>query len=101
MCLSVFTLSNMNISAASGPITTKFYLTHHWGRRNAALCFWPDRIRPLVSMATDRSNRLKMGKKHCEHSSAFIVDRVFFNLTGNKNNHNISAFQVSSNFRQI
>ena len=33
VCL--FTLSSMNISLASGPITTKFYLKHYWGRENA------------------------------------------------------------------
>ena len=30
VCLSV-TFSNLNISATSGPIVTKFYLKHHWG----------------------------------------------------------------------
>ena len=45
------TLSNMNISETSRPITTKFYLKHHWG----ALGFDADQIRTLVSMATDNS----------------------------------------------
>ena len=31
-----------------------------WGR--AALGFWPDQIRPLVSMATDSPYRVIMGK---------------------------------------
>ena len=44
----------MNISAASGPITTIFYPKHHWGGEKAALGFGPDRIRTQVSMATDR-----------------------------------------------
>ena len=45
MCVSVcmFTLSNMNISATSGPIATKFYLKHHWGGEKAALGFGLDR----------------------------------------------------------
>ena len=54
MCVSVCvsTLSNMNISDTCGPITTKFYLKHHWGGGKAALGFGPDRIGTLVSMAT-------------------------------------------------
>ena len=32
-----FTISNMNISATSGPIATKFYLKHHWVGGKAAL----------------------------------------------------------------
>ena len=53
VCLSVclLTFSNLNISATSGPIVTKFYLNHHWGRIKAALGFKPDRIGTLVSMA--------------------------------------------------
>ena len=39
MCLAVclWTFSNLNISATSGPIVTKFYLNHHWGGGKAAL----------------------------------------------------------------
>ena len=64
MCLAVclWTFSNSNISATSGPIVSKFYLNHNWGRRKAALGFGPDRIRTLVSMATDSSHRVIMGK---------------------------------------
>ena len=58
----VLTLSNMNISTTSWPIPTKFYLKHHWGGGKAALCFGPDRIGTLVSMATDSSHRVIMGK---------------------------------------
>ena len=57
-----FTLSNMNISATSGQIGMKFYLKHHWGRGKASVGFDPDRIRTLVSMATDSSHRVIMGK---------------------------------------
>ena len=60
MC--VFTLSNMNISATSEPIAIKFKLKHHWGGGKAALSFGPDWIRTLVSMATDSSHRVIMGK---------------------------------------
>ena len=64
MCLSVclWTISNLNISATSGSIITKFKLNHHWGGGKAALGFGPDRIGTLVSMATDSSHRVIMGK---------------------------------------
>ena len=64
VCLSVclWTFSNSNISATSGPIVTIFLLNNHWGEGKAALGFRPDRIRTLVSMATDRSHRIIMGK---------------------------------------
>ena len=57
------TLSNMNISETSRPITTKFYLKHHCGGGKAALGFDADQIRTLVSMATDSSHRVIMGKR--------------------------------------
>ena len=56
------TLSNMNISATSRPIKMKFYLKHHWGGGKPSVGFDPDRIRTLVSMATDSSHRVIMGK---------------------------------------
>ena len=62
MCISVFTLSNMNISKTRGQIATKFYLKHHWVRGKDALGFGPDRIGTLVSMATDSYHRVIMGK---------------------------------------
>ena len=52
------TLSNMNISATSWPIGMKFYRC----RGKASVGFDPDRIRTLVSMATDSSHRVIMGK---------------------------------------
>ena len=63
------TLSNMNISETSKPITTKFYLKHHWGGGKSALGFDADQIRTLVSMATDSSHRVIMGKRA---SSCFL-----------------------------
>ena len=57
------TLSNMNISETSRPITIKFYLEHHWGGEKAAFCFGADQIRSLVSMATDSSHTVIMGKR--------------------------------------
>ena len=62
LCVCVSTLLNINISETSGPFATKFYLKHHWGGGKAALCFGPDRIGTLVSMATDSSHRVIMGK---------------------------------------
>ena len=65
VCLAVcllLTFSNSNISATSWPIVTKFYLNHHWGGGKAALGFGPNQIGTLVSMATDSSHRVIMGK---------------------------------------
>ena len=62
LCVRAFTLLNINISETSGPIATKFYLKHHWSGGKAASGFWPDRIGTLVSMATDSSHRVIMGK---------------------------------------
>ena len=71
VCVSVNTFSNLNISATSGLIVTKFYLKHHWSGGKAALGFGSDRIRTLVSM------RLHFY-------------RIFFILAGNEDIHNIS-----------
>ena len=57
-----FTFSNMDIFATSWPIGMKFYRKHHWGGGKASVGFDPDRIRTLVSMATDSSHRVIMGK---------------------------------------
>ena len=62
-CVRPFTLSNMNISATSWLIGMKFYLKHYWGGGKASVGFDPDQIRTLVSMATDSSHRVIMGKK--------------------------------------
>ena len=58
----LLTLSNINISATSWPIGMKFYLKHHWDGGKASVRFDPDRIRTLISMATDSSHRVIMGK---------------------------------------
>ena len=55
------TLSDINISETSWPIIIKFHLKHHLGRELAALGIGRDRIRTLVSMATDSSHRVIMG----------------------------------------
>ena len=62
-CVHASTLSNMYISETSRPITIKFYLKHQWGGRKAALGFGADQIRTLVSMVTDSSHRIIMGKR--------------------------------------
>ena len=56
------TLSNMNISEISWLIVIKFHQKHHLGGGLTALGFGPDQIRTLVSMATDSSHRVIMGK---------------------------------------
>ena len=56
------TLSNIYISKTSRPNATKFYLKHHWGEGKAELGSGIDRIRTLVSMATDISHRVIIGK---------------------------------------
>ena len=67
-----FTLSNMNISATSWQIGMKFYLKHHSGRGKASVGFDPDRIRTLVSMATDSSHREIMGKTMSSHFLSYF-----------------------------
>ena len=88
------TLSNMNISETSRPITTKFYLKHHWGGGKAALGFDADQIRTLVSMATDSSHRVIMGKRAL---SRFLdcFDRILFILAGNDDIHkSLHEFEI-------
>ena len=57
-----FTLKNMNISETSCPIKIKFHPEHYWGGALTALGFGQDRIRTLVSMATDSSHGVIIGK---------------------------------------
>ena len=52
----------MNISETNGSIATKFNLKNHWVGGKPALGFWPDRIRTLVSMATEITHRVIMDK---------------------------------------
>ena len=56
------TLSNINISETSRLIEIKFHLEYHWGEGMAALDFGLEWIRTLVSLATDSSNRVIIGK---------------------------------------
>ena len=52
----------MNISATNWQIGMKFYLKHPLGAVKSSVGFDLDRIRTLVSMATDSSHRVIMGK---------------------------------------
>ena len=61
-CVRPSTLSNINISETSWPIIIKFHQKHHWGGGLTALGFRLDRIKTLVSMATDSSHRVIIGK---------------------------------------
>ena len=91
-----FTLSNMNISETSRPIKIKFHSEHHCGVGKAALGFGPDRIRALVSMATDSSHRVIWGKS-CDHSPLFlIVFALFLQVTWTS-----IKFQMGSKFSMI
>ena len=86
----------MNISETSRPITTKFYLKHHWGGGKAALRFDADQIRTLVSMATGSSHRVIMGKKKGRHHVfSTVFDRILFILAGNDNIHkSLHEFEI-------
>ena len=72
-----FTFSNMNISATSWLIGMKFYLKNHWGGGKSSVGFDPDRIRTLVSMATDSSHRVIMGKNGVIRFSRTLLIRSF------------------------
>ena len=79
----------MNISETNGSIATKFYLKHHLGGGLAALGFGPDRIRTLVSMATESSHRVIMVKTV---SPLFLgcFSSILFILAGNEDVHESS-----------
>ena len=94
----MFTLSNMNISKTNGSIATKFYLKHHLGRGLAALGFGPDRIRTLVSMATESSHRVIMVKTVSPLFLGFFFIRSFSYLQVTKT---CMRARMSSNFSLI
>ena len=75
-----FTLSNMNIAKTGGPIAIKFYMKHHWGGGKAALGFGADQIRTLVSMATESSHRVIMGKRVSLFSTLFLIGSFSYYL---------------------
>ena len=93
-CVRASTLSNMNISETSRPITTKFYLKHHWGGGKAGLGFDADQIRTLVSMATDSPHRVIRGKGR-HHVFSTVFDRILFILAGNDDIHkSLHEFEI-------
>ena len=71
--------SNMNISEASRPNAIKFYLNHHWGGGKASCGYGGDQFRTLVSIATDSSHRVIMGKRR-HHVFSNVFDRILFIL---------------------
>ena len=75
--------SNINIFGTSRGMVIKFHLERHWGGGLAALGFGPDRIRALVSMATDSSHRVIMGEKLVITlaPSFFIRSSLFLQVT--------------------
>ena len=76
----------MNIFETNGPIATKFDLKHHLGGGLAALSFGPDRIRTLVSMATESSHRVIMVKTVSPLFLA-VFHPILFILVGNEDMH--------------
>ena len=62
LCVRPSTLSNINISETSLLIIIKFHQEHHWGGGFTVIGFGLDLVRTLVSMATDSSHRVIMGK---------------------------------------
>ena len=79
-----------------GPIATKFYLKHHWGGGKPALGFGPDRIRTLVSMATDSSHRVIM--KTVLPVFPAVFDWILFILAGNYDIHkSLDEFEIRLN----
>ena len=79
----------MNMSETNGSIATKFYLKHHLVGGKAALDFGPDRIRTLVSMATESSHRVIMEKTVSPLFSE-VFHLFLFILAGNDDMHESS-----------
>ena len=85
----------MNISEASWPIAIKFYLKHHWGEGKATWGFGADQFRTLVSMATDSSHRIIMGKTASSRRFLECFDRILFILAGNDDMHeSLDVFEI-------
>ena len=88
MCVCLFKLSNMNISATSWPITTTFYLKHHWGGGKGCIRFWTRSDWNSGFYGKRYFHKVIMGKI-LYHSSAYIFDGIFIILADTKENHNI------------
>ena len=75
MCLAV-NIFRLDLSGTNRPILIKFYQKHHLDEENPALGFGPNQIRALVSMASDNSHRVIMGKTVCCHFSRVIFHPI-------------------------
>ena len=94
-CRRYSPFSNIYISEASRPIAIKFYLKHHWGGGKAAWGFGADQFRTLVSMATDSSHRVIIGKTRRHQVFSNVFDRVLFIRAGNHDMHeSLDEFEI-------
>ena len=80
----------MKISETNGSIATKFYLKHHLVGGKAALGFGPDRIRTLVSMATESSHGVIMKKTVSPLFLGCFFYTILFIFAGNDKMHESS-----------
>ena len=61
----------------------------------ASVGFDPDWFRSLVSMATDSSHRVLMGKKRRHHVFSSAFDRILFILAANDDMHEgLDEFEI-------
>ena len=67
----------------------KFYQKHHWDRGKTATGFGPDRIKTLVSMATNSSQMFIMEETVLPTCSA-VFHPILSILTGNDDMHGSS-----------
>ena len=83
LCVNIFKHEYLRDKQAD---RNQILFEHHWDGGKASVGFDPDRIRTLVSMATDSSHRFIMGKRrHHVFSNAF--DQILFILAGNDDMH--------------
>ena len=84
LCVWLLTLSSFNISGTNWPILIKFYQKRHCGGGKAELGFGQDQIgSKLVSMATDDSHRVIIGKTVLPFFSVYFSSDQFIHA-GNK-----------------
>ena len=84
----------MNISATSRPIGMKIYLKHHWDGGKDSVVFGPDCIKTMVSMATNGSHRVIMGKTTSSHFLECFY-QILFILAGNDDMHkSLGEFEI-------
>ena len=83
----------MNISEASRPIPIKFYLKHHLGRGKAARVFCASQFRTLVSMATDTSYSVIMGKRR-HHVFSNVFDWILLHTCNDHIHESLDEFEI-------